>query len=691
MRAVFTCLFASFSVCCAFAQTDSLQALSEVVVTATRTEKALSAVPLPVLVIDNAQIKAMGSLRLNEVLQEQTGLAIVTEHGQGIQLQGFNPDYTLILIDGEPLVGRTAGTLELSRLAVGNIKQIEIIKGASSSLYGSEALAGVINIITENPNQTKATVSSRYGSNQTLDVGANLAYKKEKWGANIFVNRYSTGGYDFTPETYGQTVEPFHSYTLQTKWHYKPSHKLKLKLSARYFTENQQARFEVGTIPTLQQVAGAGKVQDFNLNPTLDYVISSKWKIQARFYQSRYATESRLAYQSDHALFDESYFKQTFTRPEVQADYSWNEKNALTIGAGNIWESVEATRYTEKKRFTNTYLYGQYEFEYKKWHLITGARFDAHAVYGSQLSPKISLQYKPISQLSLRGSVGKGFKAPDFRQLYLNFTNAVAGYTVFGSEELPQMLQALQAQNQLADILLSPDQIGKLEAEKSTNINIGLQATPAKNLTYNLNAFRNDVHNLIESQTVARRTNGQSIFSYRNLHRIFTQGIETDLNYKWKNWSFSTGYQYLIAKDKTVVENIKKGDIFRRDAQTLVTTRVQSDEYGGLMGRSRNMLNIKVFYQNEKKGISANMRAVYRGRFGFGDMNNNAILDANNEYVAGFWTLHASVGKDFIQQHLRLQIGAENLLNYREATFQPNIAGRLLWASLQLNFQKNQN
>lgn len=691
MRAVLTYLFASFSACCVFAQTDSLQALSEVVVTATRTEKALSAVPLPVLVIDKAQIKAMGSLRLNEVLQEQTGLAIVNEHGQGIQLQGFSPDYTLILIDGEPLVGRTAGTLELSRLAVGNIKQIEIIKGASSSLYGSEALAGVINIITENPQQTKATLSSRYGSNQTLDVGANLAYKKEKWGANIFLNRYSTSGYDFTPDTYGQTVEPYHNYTLQSKIHYNPNTRLKLKISGRYFVENQQARFEVGTAQNLQNVSGAGKVQDYNLNPTADYIFSSRFKVQARFYKSQYLTSAFLAYNADQTLFDETYFRQNFTRPEIQADYVWNEKNALTIGVGNIWESVEATRYTDKKRFMNSYVYAQYELAYQKWHLITGARFDAHTVYGSQASPKVSLQFKPNAKLALRGSVGKGFKAPDFRQLYLNFTNAVAGYSVFGSEELPQMLAQLQAQNQLADILLNPDEIGKLEAEKSTNINIGLQATPTKNLTYNLNLFRNDVRNLIESQTVARRTNGQSIFSYRNLQQIFTQGIETDASYKWKNCSFSVGYQYLIAKDKAIVAQIAQGEIFRRDAQTWVTTRVQADEYGGLMGRSRNMLNIKVFYQNEKKGILANVRAVYRSRFGFGDLNNNAILDADQEYVAGFWTLHASVGKDFIQQHLRLQIGAENFLNYRNETYQPNLAGSLVWASLQFNLLKKRN
>ena len=126
---------------------DSLTSkqLDEVVVTATRNERSMGALPMPVSLITKAQIKTIGSLRLNDVLTEQTGLVIVPQvnaQGNGIQMQGLNPDYTLILIDGEPIIGRYRGSLELSRIAVGNIKQIEIVKDPSSSLSGSDALAG---------------------------------------------------------------------------------------------------------------------------------------------------------------------------------------------------------------------------------------------------------------------------------------------------------------------------------------------------------------------------------------------------------------------------------------------------------------------------------------------------------------------------------------------------------------------
>lgn len=672
-----------------YAQEDSLRNidLNEIIVTATRGERLLSAVPMPVTLIGQAQIKQMGSLRLNEILQEQTGLAIVNDHGQGVQMQGFNPDYTLILIDGEPLIGRTAGTLELSRLAVGNIKQIEIVKGPSSSLYGSEALAGVINIITENPRKTKLSFTSRYGTNQTADFGLSASFRQEKLGGNIFINRYGSTGYDFTPNTFGQTVEPFHNYTLQSKWTYDFSDRVRLNLSGRYFVETQDSRFQLGNQENAQKVEGFGRVRDYNFNPTLDWRVNDRLKTQFRIYHSVYQTDSELKYTLDNQLFEETFFTQTFLRPEVQADYYLSDQHQLTLGIGNIWESVEATRYTQKRQFETRYIFAQYEFvPNQKWDIILGGRFDAHTVYGSQFSPKLSIQYQASDRFSLRTSVGRGFKAPDFRQLYLNFTNAVAGYSVFGTEELPNILAQLEAQGQLAGVFLDPSQVGNLQAESSWAFNLGFQYKPHQKITWNFNLFRNDVSNLIESQIVATRTSGQNIFSYRNLNSIFTQGLETDVSYKLvPHLTFSVGYQYLVAKDKEILAQIDNGELFRFNPQAQQTERLERADYGGLFGRSRNMFNLKLFYDNHDKGFTANLRAIYRGKYGFGDLNGNLILDQDNEYVEGFWTLNFATSQEFWKKRLRGQIGIDNLLNFSNQTQIPSLAGRLIWASVQMS------
>ncbi len=696
MRYFFTFLFTAFSASI-YAQgkpvADSLKTLNlgEVVVTATRNEKLLSAVPMLVTIINQQQIRAMGSLRLNEVLQEQTGLAIQTNHGNGIQMQGLNPDYTLILIDGEPLIGRTAGTLELSRLAVGNIKQIEIVKGPSSSLYGSEALAGVVNIITENPKSTKGTFSSRYGTNNTLDLSGSLSLNKNKFGAYLFANRYSTSGYALIPQTFGQTVEPFHNYTLQAKFNYDFSKKVKLTFSTRYFIENQQSNFDIGTLQSPIFVSGNGQVKDINLNPILQYRVSDKLKMQFRLYNSIYETNSKLNYLTSKEIYDETFFRQTFLRPEIQTTYFLSEKHIFTFGAGRIWESVAATRYEGTKTFSTSYAFLQYELQpIKKLNLILGSRFDSHSAYGSQLSPKLSAQYDITPKIALRASTGVGFKAPDFRQLYLNFNNAVAGYSVFGTQEIASALMQLQAQNQIAEILLNPDAIGNLKAESSIAYNFGFKLKPTEKLLINLNFFRNDISNLIETQVVARKTNGQSVFSYRNLNQVFTQGAEIDLSYiLHKNFTFSAGYQFLQAKDKQVIEEVKNGDIFRRNPQTLAVSRVTLKDYGGLFGRSNNMVNIKLFYENPTHGISANIRGIYRGSYGLGDRNGNLILDDKSEYVSGYTIWNVAISKELINKKLRLQTGIDNIFNQKDPQNIPNLAGRLLWASVNFQISKN--
>ncbi|MBZ9777972.1 TonB-dependent receptor plug domain-containing protein [Psychroflexus sp. CAK8W] len=162
--------------------TDSLSInnLEEVVITATRTERNREDIPMPVKVLSQEVISNTGLRRADELLNEQTGITTITDQSgfQGIQMQGINSEYIMILIDNVPVVGRQSGNLDLSRLALGNIERIEIIKGPSSSLYGSEALGGVINIITQKASKSKLNfgVDAAFGSFETSDL--NLSAKQ---------------------------------------------------------------------------------------------------------------------------------------------------------------------------------------------------------------------------------------------------------------------------------------------------------------------------------------------------------------------------------------------------------------------------------------------------------------------------------------------------------------------------------
>jgi outer membrane receptor for ferrienterochelin and colicins len=227
--------------------TTKTEELKEIVLTATRTYRQLSSLPLPVTLISKEKIIQSGTIRLNEILNEQTGIITVADESgfEGVQIQGISSDYILILIDGVPLVGRSAGNFDLSRLTVGNIKQIEVVKGPSSSLYGSEALGGVINIITEKPKSSKlkGNASYRIGSFTQQDINLDLKKRFNKWRIGVFANHFSSEGYDLTPGTTGQTVNPFKNYTLNTRVFYDFNENLSLFTSARYYDQVQDAGF----------------------------------------------------------------------------------------------------------------------------------------------------------------------------------------------------------------------------------------------------------------------------------------------------------------------------------------------------------------------------------------------------------------------------------------------------------------
>ena len=370
-------------------------------------------------------------------------------------------------------------------------------------------------------------------------------------------------------------------------------------------------------------------------------------------------------------------------------EYNLNEKHSFTTGTGYIWETVEATRYTEKKSLHTAYVLLNYEFNpNRRTGVIAGARYDNHSVFGAQLSPKLSAKYNITKWLMLRANIGTGFKAPDFRQLYLNFTNTSAGYSVFGTEELVAGIDKLQSQGQIADILIDPASIGTINAENSVACNAGTVFTFQQHVKGSINFFRNDISDMIETQAVARKTNGQLVYSYYNISKVFTQGIETDWSYQpIEPLTISAGYQYLQAKDETVLYNIKAGNVYRKDPSTQVTTRVSANDYGGLFNRSRHSGNFKLFYENKKYGFNANLRCIYRGRYGFADKNNNQILDADYEYVTGYALWNIAATKNF-KNGISVQAGIDNLFNFKNVSYMPGIAGRLWFISAGWSINK---
>ncbi|MEZ4801351.1 MAG: TonB-dependent receptor [Gelidibacter sp.] len=659
------------------------EALEEVIVSATRTFRQLSSLPLPAQLVSKKEIESVNSLRLNDILNEQTGLITVPDFGggEGIQLQGLDSQYTLILIDGVPLIGRSAGTLDVSRITVGNIKQIEIVKGASSSLYGSEALGGVINIITENPKQGfSGSLNSRVGSFETYDTSANIGYKKEKIGISAFINNFRSDGYDLNDTDALNTVEPYENYTFNTKLTYDFNDNTNLFISGRYYLQNQD-------YIASEDLKGESDIHEWNTHLKLSHAYSKKWSSYFELYATRYKAEEYLN-TTDNSRFSDSYFNQLLLRPEIRATYNPTEKSAFIGGLGWNRETLDRTDFSTNPKFDSPYAYLQYDTNpTDKLNVIVGARFDNHSEYKSQFSPKVALRYELSEKLAIKGSIGYGFKAPDFRQLYFDFTNATVGYTVLGYNAVSTALPQLQEEGQIANVVVPLSEFeNELNPENSIGINIGADYNPISSLKFGLNVFRNNIDDLIDTRVIANKTNGQNVFSYYNVHKVYTQGLEFNTTWKLNNQlKISGGYQLLFAKDKAAEDAFANGEVYARETPSSPSFQLKKDDYFGLYNRSRHMANLKVFYDFPKWQLDANIRGTYRSKYGLFDTNGNTYLDKYDDYVDGYTIWDIAINKT-IYKNYQLGVGVDNLFAFKDTQNISNIAGRIIYGKLNIHF-----
>jgi outer membrane receptor for ferrienterochelin and colicins len=286
-------------------------------------------------------------------------------------------------------------------------------------------------------------------------------------------------------------------------------------------------------------------------------------------------------------------------------------------------------------------------------------------------------------------SYGAGFKAPDYRQLYLNFTNNVAGgYTVYGANEISATLLQQQLQ---AGILSSITPFGRklkiLNPEYSTGLNLGASYQFNKKLSAKINAFKNDIENLIVSKIIAYKPSNAPVYSYFNINSAFTEGTETEIKYQLtKQFRLEGGYQLLITADKDVLKQIKEGKIFGKKEGSLFSYQLHRSEYGGLNDRSKHMANLKLLYENNS--WFATIRGLYRSRWGVRDVDGNLILNRKDEYAKGYAQLNISGGKSF-NNGLQLKAGIDNLTNFRNQRYLPNLSGITYYLNIEYQFFNN--
>jgi len=691
-----------------FAQADSLRSLEEVVVTATRQERRMGNVAIPVQLIQKKQVLEAGSLRLRDILQEQTGLQLTSSFGTGVQLQGLNPEHTLILLDGQPLVGRTSGVLDLSRISLIGIKRIEIVKGPSSSLYGSEAMAGVINLISEPFKGPSIETSLRYGvadpdrgwgvpfsksSFQQLDATVQTSFSVKKWNIIQSYNFLYTEGISFRPYSTDRIPRPIHRLTHQTAFQKQIGERGDFRLLFRFNQDQIKQEFSVRNNGLVIDSYGRELNQEFNIQPTYTHRFSNRLRLHSRGYFTRYSGDQQLRFiQKPDSLYLDR-FEQRLIRIEEQLDLKKGNAD-FVIGAGLQWEQAWSTRYdalTNRKQNEVVYAFAQWEQPlFEKLISVIGFRYDDNRLFAGAFTPKWALRFNPSSKLSFHASVGQGFKAPDFRQLYLNFTNnAAGGYSVFGAQDALRVINQLQRNGQIAELKNDFYLLQSLQPEQSTGINLGVEWKGFQKMQTQFNVFRNDIESLIDVRQVATRVDGSQLFSYINVNRAFTQGAEINISLQPSSqWNLQWGYQWLQTGDKEEWQRVKKGLEYIRDASgaSVVMSRI---DYVGLPNRSKHQAQFKLRYQ-PAEGSFLYLRLIYRSRWTIANSNGNGVHDLQDEHAAGFVQANISGGVT-LSSVLQLQAGIDNLFNYQDLHYMPNFQGRTVYLTLRhhINQQKN--
>ncbi|SIQ20051.1 outer membrane receptor for ferrienterochelin and colicins [Maribacter ulvicola] len=381
-------------------------------------------------------------------------------------------------------------------------------------------------------------------------------------------------------------------------------------------------------------------------------------------------------------LDSEGFLNHNFLRPEFKIYFTPNKNHTAILGFGTTSEKINRDD-TGNNSLNAQFVYGQYDATFGKLNVILGARYDNTKDFSSQFSPKLAASYQISNEVKIQGSIGRGFKAPDVRQLFFDWPRSndhILGYNaVLGAFE--------QYQNDIAQVFVPASEFtGTLKPERSVSYNLGLTYNPNRRFSADINFFRNNIKDMIVSQVVAVLNDGYRLRASNNVSSAYTQGVEVNTRIKVSNnLRFNLGYQYLDAVDNDALNAFKNGE---------VTTIVNGEEitlterdYKGMFDRSKHMFTAKLFYELPQYGLDMNIRASLKSDYGYedNDTNENGYYDAYDVSINGLglvdYAINKKLGKSFV-----LGAGVDNIFDYTDPLNNQFVGGRIFYTKLNYSF-----
>lgn len=484
--------------------------LCTVVVTGTRTPKTLKDVPIVTRVITAADIEKRNAADIQDLLQqEMPGMefSFSMNRQTTLDMQGFGGNGVLFLIDGERMAGETMDNIDYSRIDLQSIERIEIVKGAASSLYGSAAVGGVVNIISKSSRRKwEATVNGRYGAHGEYRLGGQIGVKAGAVSSVTTVQHTAID--DISLLKPGQiTAGDFNTIEGNTTWNVKerlsltPAEDITITMRGGYFFRERN---------TLQSIKD--RYRGYSGGVKAEWRVSSGDNIELSYGYDQY---DKSVYTVKTGADDRNYSNR---RHAVRALFSHSFAENTTLTVGGDWLSDYLMTYQFESNGSKS-LYNIDAFAQMDWavtnrfSVIGGLRFDYYSASNVRhVSPKVGLMYR-FPRLSLRASYSDGFRAPSLKEMFMDYDMAGI-FMIYGNKDL--------------------------RPETSNNLQLSAEYTRGRyNVT--VTGFCNFVDNRI-STAWNTALGGQT---YINMSAMRISGVEADVSARYQcGISAHVGYAY---------------------------------------------------------------------------------------------------------------------------------------------------
>lgn len=577
---------------------------SVTVTTANRREQLLLDVAEPTTLIDLSQIQDTGARSAKDVLVEQAGSGIQVNAGGGqgyISLNGIPNKGVLVLVNGRRYLGKDAnGNFNLEDLQLAGIERIEVVKGAGSALYGSDALGGVVNFITRTPDEPGVENSATLTGGSYGDFRANdtLSFRGEKGGIAATGGYRSYDGFDLqpdNPQTIGQPGSRWWSASGIADYEITP------RLVGRFFGDYQDRQIDPYYFAGATQLASSvyNSIRDlkrYTLAPELELLPSSNTSLLLQYNYGRYLRDETRVFRQDGSSVPQPPWREWNQELKLTGRWTWKaagKENPLQGGYEFRKEKLSRGTLTPatpenplgvdtKQREINV-LWLQQEVNVGQLTLTGGVRYDDYSDFGSEWSPKASALVAITPEHRVRASFGHGFRPPYFGELYLN----IPPFFVGNPELVP---------------------------EKADTYSGGYSYASSK-AQLSADGFYNRVKDGIEFDLTGFP------FTYANLSRYNSYGINLAAAVNLPGgFTPSVSYTY----NKRVAPNVDEDE----DGK--------DDEIGGY---PKHTVFLKLLWQNPRLGLRANLRGQINGEVPPG------VIDTS--FQNGYQVWYAQVSKTF--------------------------------------------